>query len=407
MCDSAETIERRASAVREAASVLRAVPIEQRAQWLAKSADQLLHQVDQQGTALARSSGLSPPMVSWAAKTTLRTIEQKGLAALAARAEDPRATPIAMLAVILAGNVFTACIRASVVPLLLGVPVLLKSSSRETLFPAMLADALRRVNPQLGAALDVVTFEGGDPESEAALVEAAEAVAVYGSDQTVASIGKRSGGREVIGHGHGVSAAYCAREALAEAHIEDTVKNLALDIGAYDQRGCLSPQVVYVQADERCPALAFAHRLAAEGLEPLGQKLPRGPLPPSVGAVQAQWRGLAEVESTLITGPSYAICIRPGGLPRWSPGYRNVTVMPVESAAEALKLMEPFATSLKCLGTDDPSRADVESRLARSDSLRAYVCNLGRMQTPPLDAPADGRPVWHGLLRRQTPMKRR
>jgi hypothetical protein len=30
--------------------------------------------------------------------------------------------------------------------------------------------------------------------------------------------------------------------------------------------------------------------------------------------------------------------------------------------------------------------------------LSAYACTTGTMQTPPLDAPADGRPIWHGLF---------
>lgn len=407
MPDSVETIERRAVAVREAGALLRAVSTEERARWLAESADRLLHDVDHQITALAHSTGLSPPMVAWGASTTLCTIEDEALRALVAQASDPEASPVGMLAVILAGNVFTACIRASVVPLLLGVPVLLKASSREALFPAMLADALRRVDPHLGAALDVVAFEGGALEAEAALVQAAEAVAVYGSDDTVRSVAERTSGRELIAHGHGVSVAYCGREALTDDRIDVTIKDLALDICAYDQRGCLSPQVVYVQTTERCPALEFARRLAADGLEPTERTLPRGPLPLPVGAAQAQWRGLAEVEGTLLAGTSYAICIRRAGLVRWSPGYRNVTLMPVQDAAQAVELMEPWAGSLKCVGTDQTSRADVERGLARIQALRPYVSDLGWMQAPPLDAPADGRPVWHGLLRPQTPMKSR
>jgi acyl-CoA reductase-like NAD-dependent aldehyde dehydrogenase len=407
MSDQVSAIEERGAAVHEAGSALRAVPSHDRAAWLADAADLLLHETARRSAALARSSGLSAPMVTWAARTTLRTIEQDALRRLAARAGDLHASPIAMLAVILAGNVFTASVRAVIVPLLLGVPVLVKASSRQTMFPSMLKDALRRADPVLGTALDVLVFEGGDLEREAAFVAPAEAVAVYGSDQTVASVGGRCGEKTLIAHGHGVSAAYCGRVALGEPHIESTIANLALDICAYDQRGCLSPQVVYVQATERSPAIRFAERLAAEGLEPMSRTLPRGPLPLSVGAAQEQWRGTAEVEGTLLRGKTYAVCIRSGGPLRWSPGYRNVTLTAVADTAEALELIQPFAASLKCLGTDHASRAEVEGGLARSKALQAYACSLGQMQCPALDAPADGKPIWHGLLRSHTPMKRR
>ena len=32
------------------------------------------------------------------------------------------------------------------------------------------------------------------------------------------------------------------------------------------------------------------------------------------------------------------------------------------------------------------------------ESLSAYACAIGTMQTPAFDAPADGRPPWDGLL---------
>ena len=105
----------------------------------------------------------------------------------------------------------------------------------------------------------------------------------------------------------------------------------ALDVAAYDQRGCLSPQVIYVEETRARSAEAFAESLA-RGLE---TALPRGPLPLPAGAAQAQWRGLAEVEGRLIQGDSYAISVRPAESIRWSPAYRNVNVSPVASPSEA------------------------------------------------------------------------
>lgn len=407
MIDDVSTIRERSAAVSGARAALRAVTTGDRAAWLAASAELLLQEARARSGALAQSTGLSVPMVSWAAETTLRTIEEDPLRSLGTRAARSGAAPVAMLSVILAGNVFTASVRGLVVPLLLGVPVLVKSSSQETMFLGMLRDALRRLDRRLGTALDVVTFDGGDLEREAALVASAEAVAVYGSDDTVASISARCDEKRLIAHGHGISAAYCGRDALTEPRIGDVISGLSLDVCAYDQRGCLSPQVIFVEATAGCPALTFAERLAAEGLEPISRALPRGPLPLPVGAAQAQWRGAAEVEGTLVQGETYAICVRTAGPIRWSPGYRNVTVIPVEGLAHAFRAMEPFATNLKCLGTDGTSRPQVESKLAKSTTLQAYACNLGEMQTPPLDAPADGKPIWYGLLRPQTPMNRR
>lgn len=399
MIDDPSAIRERAAAVHEAGATLRTATIDQRAAWLAESADWLLRRASSQSAALAETTGLSVLMVDWAARTTLRTIDAQALLTLASQARQSGREPIAMLSVILAGNVFTASVRGIVVPLLLGVPVLVKSSSRETLFPAMLRDALHRTDPRLGAAMDLVAFPGGDPEREAALVQSAEAVAVYGSDETVESIKARCGDRVLIAHGHGVSAAYCGSHALSQARIDRTIAALSLDICAYDQRGCLSPQVIYLEAPRDRPALEFAERLAAEGLEPLTEALPRGPLPAAVGAAQAQWRGVAEVEGTLIRGDTFAICVRDQEPIRWSPGYRNVSIVPTAGLGAAFDAMRPFAANLKCLGTDGASSAAVEKELSRRDVFHAYACKLGQMQAPPLDAPADGMPIWYGLLR--------
>ena len=118
-----------------------------------------------------------------------------------------------------------------------------------------------------------------------------------------------------------------------------------------------------------------------------------------IGAEQAQWRGLAEVEGTLIRGATYAVAVRPARAIRWSPGYRNVTLVPVRGVADALQAMEPIGSNLKCVGADPASISEIRTQLERSPGLSAYACALGTMQTPALDAPADGRPIWHGLLR--------
>jgi hypothetical protein len=222
---------------------------------------------------------------------------------------------------------------------------------------------------------------------------------VYGSDDTVAIMAARLGADRLIAHGHGVSVAYCGADALDDARINGTIARLSLDICAYDQRGCLSPQVVYVEETPRLSARDFGERLAETGLDPMSQVLPRGPLPAEIGAAQAQWRGMAEVEGALLSGDTYAVSIPEAGPIRWSPGYRNVTIASVGGLDDALNAMEPIGSNLKCVGADRASVGRVRSSLANSAVLTAVVCTLGEMQTPTFDAPADGRPIWQGLSR--------
>ena len=377
---------------------LRAASTETRAAWLAAASKALLAEVERATESLAETTGLSAPMVRWGARTTLNTIEADALVALAGRAREAGGRPISSLSVVLAGNLFTAAARAIMVPLLLGIPVVAKASSRDTLFAEMLQRALRAVDAKLGGALDLVVFPGGDLGRERALIEASAATAVYGSDDTIDAIRLRHPKARLIAHGHGVSVAYCGPGALRNDQIGRTIAAVALDICAYDQRGCLSPQIIYVAGADACTALTFAERLAAEGLRPLASELPRGPLPLEVGAAQAQWRGVAEVEGSLIAGDGFAIAVRPPEPIRWSPGYRNATIAPVRNAAAAVAAMSPLGSTLKCIGVDEGSAPELSRELQRVPELAAYACPLGTMQTPPLDAPADGHPIWHGLL---------
>ena len=402
MTDDASVVRARAAFVLEAGEALRASTLEERAHWLSQAARTLARQAEDGRDALSSTTGLSIPMVEWAVRTTLDTMTgdaMRGLAQSAQKGTDRAPDPIAMLSVVLAGNVFTASVRGIVVPLLFGVPVLVKASSSETLFPAMLCDALRSADSRLGAAMSVVVFPGGDVEREAALIDSAEAVSVYGGDATVEAMAARLGNTPLIAHGHGVSVAYCGNHAIEEAHIGHTISSLSLDICAYDQRGCLSPQLVYVEESSELSVMDFAERLAKEGLTPLSRTLPRGPLPVSVGAAQAQWRGVAEVEGSLVRGDTYAVSVRESQPIRWSPGFRNVTVTPVRALDEALQAMRPIGSNLKCVGADSASIPELEARLADSPTLSAYACTIGTMQTPSLDAPADGYPIWHGLFK--------
>jgi acyl-CoA reductase-like NAD-dependent aldehyde dehydrogenase len=400
--DDASVVRARAASVLEAGEALRASTLEERAHWLSQAARTLARQAEDGRDALSSTTGLSIPMLEWAVRTTLDTMTgdaMRGLAQSAQKGTDRAPDPIAMLSVVLAGNVFTASVRGILVPLLFGVPVLVKASSSETLFPAMLCDALRSADSRLGAAMSVVVFPGGDVEREAALIDSAEAVSVYGGDATVEAMAARLGNTPLIAHGHGVSVAYCGNHAIEEAHIGHTISSLSLDICAYDQRGCLSPQLVYVEESSELSVMDFAERLAKEGLTPLSRTLPRGPLPVSVGAAQAQWRGVAEVEGSLVRGDTYAVSVRESQPIRWSPGFRNVTVTPVRALDEALQAMRPIGSNLKCVGADSASIPELEARLASSPTLSAYACTIGTMQTPSLDAPADGYPIWRGLFR--------
>ncbi|MGB5547435.1 MAG: hypothetical protein WBM74_12755, partial [Polyangiales bacterium] len=108
MTDDATAIRSRAAAVLHAGEALRAASSDERALWLVEAAKALSRQVESMGAQLSGATGLSVPMVHWASRTTLDTVQEDRLLALAREARSecgPALEPIAMLSVVLAGNV--------------------------------------------------------------------------------------------------------------------------------------------------------------------------------------------------------------------------------------------------------------------------------------------------------------
>ncbi len=405
MTDAAAKVRALAAQTREAGAALRALTDEERAHALGRAAERLADAATPLGAearaVLGGTSEHSSAMVDWALRTTLlptttTTTTQGDLLALLdawrPRARGLIAQPARLAAIVLAGNVFTAGFRALALPLLVGAPVLVKAASRDDAFPRLFARALAEVEPRLGAALAVTTFARGAEPLEAALLERADSVSVYGSDATLRAVRARlAPGVAFAGHGHGLGAAYvpvAALESLDAAR--DVALRLALDVAAYDQRGCLSPHVVFVARSGRVAPRDFARLLADEGLAPLARTLPRGALPLEVGAQQLQWRGLSIARGDLFEGDGFAVSYEADAPLRLGPGYRNVLVLECGDARELAVRLGPLGVHLKALGVagDADARAAVAGAL--TGPLAPRVSDVGAMQTPGLGGPADG-----------------
>jgi len=204
----------------------------------------------------------------------------------------------------------------------------------------------------------------------------------------------------LIAHGHGISGAYVTRQQLASVEqAAQAAERVALDISAYDQRGCLSPQFVLVEPGAAVSPQDFAKQLADAALPKLAQLLPPAAPLPDAWAAQAaalQWRATAAVRGDLYAHATHAVSFEPAPL-RPSPGDRLVSVYACEDRTQLRALLTPFRAHLKCLGV---AGAKVE-RAAILGELQSFchasVCLSGEMQTPAFDAWADGEPPMSGL----------
>lgn len=271
--------------------------------------------------------------------------------------------------VILSSNVFVGALRAIALARAAADEVIVRPSRRDPAFARALVEEARDSAIRVDDAIDVASVEGGE-------------VHVYGHDETIAMI--RSKAREgvvVRGHGSGMGIAWVSKN----APLESSATGLADDVVVFDQRGCLSPRVVFVEGDG-ARADAFAEALHGH-LERLDLSVPRGQVPAEERAAGDRYVATMTYACRALVGTGHAIGIAPPGAPMVSaPAYRHVHVAACDGMDRARDLIEPIRASIVAVGSDDM----VAAKLLAPEHARLSA--LGKMQKPPLDGPVDRRP---------------
>jgi len=300
---------------------------------------------------------------------------------------DANAKGFAQTSVLLAGSIPMPTITSLMAPLLLHSPVLAKPASRDPVTAHLFAESLREIDPELGAAIEIVRFAHDDPACAGAFFDA-DCVVATGSDETVAAVADHvRSNTHLVRHGHRMSISVVRPE-----HAEAT----ALDVALWDQQGCLSPVAAYCEADQAEP---FAQALA-EALEEIERRLPRGELPtPAAAAIrretgEAEMRRAAGIDVSIRGDEALRWTVVREADANWRPAplHRFVRVHPIEGLDHLLRALEPVARHLAGIASDRP-RQDLAPLGA------ARICKPGSLQAPPLAWHHDGQPLLAPLLR--------
>lgn len=277
-----------------------------------------------------------------------------------------RAGDAAEVAVILSSNVFVGALRAIALARAAAPLVLVRPSRRDPAFARALVEAASDPAIRLAEDLEVPSVTRGE-------------IHVYGRDETIADVRARAReGVRVRGHGAGMGVAWISRSAPIEA----SARGLAEDVVVFDQRGCLSPRIAFVEGD-LARADAFADALHEE-LERLDVTVPRGDLPAEERAAGDRYVATMTYACRALVGTGHAVGIAPPGAPIvLAPAYRHVHVATCETHDAAIALLEPMRRTVVAVGSDDEEGARALA------PPWARVSALGRMQRPPLDGPVD------------------
>lgn len=300
-----------------------------------------------------------------------------------------------VIAHIMSGNIPALSASSIVLSLAIGSCALVKAASGDRVFPSLFAASIAAADAELGACVAATYWSGGNRAIEEVVFRQADLVVAFGSDASIAAMRDRSRAR-FIGHGHRISFALITRELLTS---ETTMAGLAEDLSLWDQRGCLSPQVCFIEGDYD-DACAFAAALGPR-LDAAASRLPPGVLDaPEHTAIRrfrddAEWRALAGERVRLLTPPSglaWSIVVEATPLFRPTPLGRSLRILPLERIDNVRAVVAPTRGMLEAAGVATPPDRRQKVQTLLKDAGVHWITAVGQMQKPPLAWTQGGRP---------------
>jgi len=305
-----------------------------------------------------------------------------------------------LLAHVWAGNVPGLPLWSLVSGLLVKAGNIGKVSSDEPLLASWFAHTLAAVEPRLADALAVVWWPGGDTALEQVLCRNAEVLKIYGGDTAVAAWqAQLPAGKRLLTHGYKLSAGLVSATALDTHQSQLAARHAASDIARWDQQGCYSPQLFYVERGGQVSPREFARHLAGE-LSALEHRFPRRTLSLEEAHSVAHWRQTLELaqlrgsELELLgqaDAPWSVAYLNTPQAPQPSALNRTACVIAVDRLDDALPLLSSQRSALQTVGiaASPEELFRLAPLIARTGVTR--ICALGSMTAPAAGWHHDGR----------------
>ena len=306
-----------------------------------------------------------------------------------------------------AGNIPNPAMMSLIFGLLTRSAQFLKCGTGTSFLPRLFAHSIYDADPKLGACLEIAEWRGGNADLENVLFAEADCVTATGSDETLDKIRAKLPGRtRFLGYGHRVSFGFVAGEMLSGSRTAKVISATADDVVAWNQLGCLSPHVIYVQGGD-VSAEQFGQLLADE-LARRETNEPRGEISAEESAAIASRRAIYEIRAA--HSPETTRHWFSQGSTAWTVIFeadarfqlsclnRFIYVKPVSDLKALLESADAVRGKVSTVGIAAPEEATPELavQLARWGATR--ICPLGQMQNPPLTWRHDGRPPLGDLV---------
>ncbi len=259
--------------------------------------------------------------------------------------------------------------------------------------------------PSLRESVACASWDRANPELTRRIVGAADSMVIYGEAKTVAELSAfRRPDADGFIYGPRISFAVLdATSTLEDSILELAMNDFADDVAAFDQRGCLSPQVLYVLG----PGDENASRILGALARSLDRSAENGGFTPNLPASAAG--AIQSLRATYAMDPEKKRrVIGTDALPGWTilvdeanpelrplPGYQTIRIVPLPSWEALIPVLITWTGQLQCMGIGPDTACIPESINDELENLGlSRACPLGRMQAPPLQWTHDGNPFF-------------
>lgn len=345
--------------------------------------------------AIARRWGWSEPVLELSLRALCEPMKYEALRELARKTRAGRE----IIGFIMAGNIPGVGLHEVMATLIAGRTAMIKTAASEPVFFHQLAAVLKAIAPELAARMAVFTWAREDASLTSALREACDRIVVFGDDETIRQPLLRVNAASGAGFGARVSGAVMTAAALRGSRRGSVLHPLTFDIIAFEQRGCLSPHHIFIGETGGLVAEDFAASLAAQLEAYAEDALPS----PSRLALEdaaairrvrerARWRAIGGQAVRLWEGPipGWTVIYDRDAAFTQAPGFRTVCISPFRDAADLARRLAPVAGRVEAMAfKTEPTIDSKEFIGALREVLErtgaTYICEPGRMQSPPID----------------------
>jgi len=299
---------------------------------------------------------------------------------------------------ICAGNILGLAAFEMVMDKLVDAATWVKVPTEEPVFGALYAKSIEEIDPSLAHTIAVLPFSSDNIMVQNFLFSKSDLVRATGGGHARKNLTELAEKHKVplAGHWHKFSFIAIARDYLNEQSRE--IAELAsLDVCAWDQQGCFSPQEIYAEIGGRVSPKEFA-KLLAEEMETTSRAIPKGT---NSGKMQVLDGYYQYFTKEMMGEP---VKIFPSPTHQWlviydesttnfepSPLFRVIRVKPIPDIMEIPKRVKPIGTFLQTVGVAIPHGRLIPFADAMGEAGATNIRTISGMTLQKAWEPWDGR----------------